>query len=513
MGNKRKNLQYCGLALLGFLVAALPAAAKPPLADVQIGPTAATFTPQALYGALQLRVAGPRGFVHQETVDGKGGGAVVFHYADPSGAALPDGQYAYELRLNPARQTKVREGSELSAWKPAGEVLSGTFTIQGGVAVDPGQREQPLTKDQVIPDDLIVDGSLCVGFDCINNENFGFDTIRLKENNLRIKFEDTSAGTFPSTDWQLTANDSASGGANKFSIEDITSARVPFTITGGAPTNSLFVDSSGRMGLGTSTPVLNLHVTSGNTPALRLEQNGSSGFTAQTWDIAGNEASFFIRDVTGGSTLPFRIRPGAPSSSIDIAADGDVGIGTASPDAKLHVIGSAKFASADDGTAPAEVFEIQTAVDNSARLRFDDGNNWNIGGGAGNTFVIFDPSDAAEFQINGAGDVTITGGLITTGGGGACTALDPCDGVFHPDFALPTIEEHAAFMWENSYLPAVGPTPEGGPINVTQKVGGILNELEKAHIYIEQLNNVNRQQQQVIDDLQRRLARLEGSSD
>ena len=37
-----------------------------------------------------------------------------------------------------------------------------------------------------------------------------------------------------------------------------------------------------------------------------------------------------MRDVTGGSRLPFRIRPGAPTSSIDITADGNVGIGTAS---------------------------------------------------------------------------------------------------------------------------------------------------------------------------------------
>jgi hypothetical protein len=46
----------------------------------------------------------------------------------------------------------------------------------------------------------------------------------------------TSAG-FPANDWQLTANDSASGGANKFSIVDITGSKVPFTITAGAPTN------------------------------------------------------------------------------------------------------------------------------------------------------------------------------------------------------------------------------------------------------------------------------------
>ncbi|MBI3649419.1 MAG: tail fiber domain-containing protein [Acidobacteria bacterium] len=196
--------------------------------------------------------------------------------------------------------------------------------------------------DQVIPDDLIVQGSTCVGLDCVNNESFGFDTIRLKENNTRIKFDDTSASVgFPANDWQLTANDSASGGSSKFSIEDITGATVPFTITAGAATNSLFVDSTGRLGLRTSTPVLDIHAATSNTPAMRLEQNAAGGFTAQTWDIAGNEANFFVRDVTGGARLPFRIRPGAPTSSLDINASGQVGIGTASPSQKLHVFENA----------------------------------------------------------------------------------------------------------------------------------------------------------------------------
>src|SRR5690242_17047184 len=79
--------------------------------------------------------------------------------------------------------------------------------------------------DDVIPDDLIVQGSACVGLDCVNNESFGFDTLRLKENNTRIKFQDTStAAGFPNNSWQLTANDSASGGLNKFSIENTTAS-------------------------------------------------------------------------------------------------------------------------------------------------------------------------------------------------------------------------------------------------------------------------------------------------
>ncbi len=158
-------------------------------------------------------------------------------------------------------------------------------------------------------DDVIITFSQCVGTDCVNGESFGFDTIRLKENNLRIHFQDTSnSASFPSNDWRIVINDTSNGGANYFRVEDSTAGRAPFQIDAGAPNNSLRVDSAGDVGLGTDNPVVDLHVVSGNTPTLRLEQNGSSGFTAQTWDLAGNEANFFLRDVTNGSKLPLRVR-------------------------------------------------------------------------------------------------------------------------------------------------------------------------------------------------------------
>jgi hypothetical protein len=369
--------------------------------------------------------------------------------------------------------------------------------------------------DFVINDDLIVDGSECVGFDCVNGENFGFDTIRLKENNLRIKFEDTSVGTFPTNDWQLTANDSASGGSSKFSIEDITGTKVPFTVTAGAATNSIFVDSTGRVGFRTSTPVLDLHVNTSNTPAMRLEQNNSGGFTAQTWDVAGNEANFFVRDVTSGSRLPFRIRPGAPTSSIDIAADGDVGIGTGSPDTKLDVeaVDSAYITVQNTSTATATTREMMGFRNQgNALVAFYDLSKspvdtfkWSMGTN-GNDFRIITPVSAgAEFSLTNTGNLTITG-TLTTGG---VTCGGGCDLVFKPGYELESIEEHAALMWKQNHLPAVGATVEGEPFNITQKTGGILNELEKAHIYIEQLHNQLKDKEYELKDVQARLAQLE----
>jgi len=80
-----------------------------------------------------------------------------------------------------------------------------------------------------------------------------------------------------------------------------------------------------------------LHIVDGDSPTVRLEQDGSSGWTPQTWDLVGNETNFFIRDVTNGSKLFFRVQPGAPSDALTIKNDGKIGMGTWTPAAKLEV--------------------------------------------------------------------------------------------------------------------------------------------------------------------------------
>jgi hypothetical protein len=230
----------------------------------------------------------------------------------------------------------------ITIWEYQGEYMKSYNGISRGVAAGVAfaaglTLSGNARADFVIPDDLIVQGSQCVGLDCVDGQSFGFSTLILKENNLRIRFEDTSVGAFPANKWELVANDSASGGANFFAIFDATAAKSLLKVTAGARENALFVSSTSNLGLGTGDPLLALHVLKSDTPAIRLEQDNAGGFTAQTWDIGANEANFFVRDLTGGSRLPFRIRPGAPTSSIDIGVTGFVGIGTASPAANLHV--------------------------------------------------------------------------------------------------------------------------------------------------------------------------------
>ena len=377
------------LSLGGGLTAADPGIQKGSLFDVYFAEDVISMDALYDFDWALLRITGPAGFVFEETY--YYGEVPHFQTLDAEGNVLPNGQYTYELMVrsvnadaNKAGMDQGRDGNT----QPVTAVMNheetsqtGYFRIADGLLLVPNfvepslafnkdddgrdgntrpgtpkpnegdtppaqdrgtvDADDPSTRDQVITDDLVVDGSICVGDDCANGVAFGFDTLLLKENNLRIKFDDTSnSGSFPQNDWQLTANDSINGGANRFSIDDISGGRTPFTVEAGAPSNSLYVDDNGRVGIGTSTPVVELHVPDGDTPTLRLEQDQSSGFAAQTWDVAGNEANFFIRDVTNGSRLPFKIQPAAPSNSLYVKNNGDIGLGTASPGAKLDVTGS-----------------------------------------------------------------------------------------------------------------------------------------------------------------------------
>ena len=239
-----------------------------------------------------------------------------------------------------------------------------------------GLNPRPMFIAQVFLDDLIIQGSECVGLDCAGTEAFNFDTQRLKENNLRIHFDDTSnTASFAANDWRIVANETSNGGANYLAFEDATAGRNLFVVEAGAPVNSLYVDDAGRVGLGTNNPVVEIHVKDGDSPAFRIEQDGSSGFTAQTWDIAGNETNFFVRDVTNGSNLPFKIKPGAPENALFVAANGAIGFGTATPEKQLHIRNNAPTMRLDGADASGARYIWDLQVDNTVFSIKDISNN------------------------------------------------------------------------------------------------------------------------------------------
>ena len=299
-----------------------------------------------------------------------------------SAGALADGIYRYQITYAGQREQASltsakdngRAGADTAATAtgsdlPAADMTSsGSFRVVDGailrqaMAPEPGSEahsmaRSPAAPSQTISGDLTVYNSACIGTDCATTENYGFDTLRLKENNTQIAFDDTSnSGSFPNNDWILRANDSANGGMNRFMIVDQTAGRIPFSVMAGARENALFVGSNDMIGVGTSTPALPLHVQWNNTPGLRLEQDNSGGWGAQTWDVAANEANFFVRDASA-SKLPFRIKPGSATGSLAVG-DGMVGVGMGGnpfPDVTLDVRHN------EPASSPVDVIRVTNA--------------------------------------------------------------------------------------------------------------------------------------------------------
>jgi len=80
------------------------------------------------------------------------------------------------------------------------------------------------------------------------------------------------------------------------------------------------------------------------------------------------------------------------------------------------------------------------------------------------------------------------------------------DYVLEPDYELESIDEHSEAMWRAKHLPAMpkAQKDENGHeiVEIGSQSKGVVEELEKAHIYIEQLHKR-------ITTLEERLAKLE----
>ncbi|MBM4255391.1 MAG: hypothetical protein FJ147_05780 [Deltaproteobacteria bacterium] len=393
-------------------------------------------------------------------------------------------------------------------------------------------------SDSVIPDDLIVQGAQCVGTPCVNDEEFDGATIKLKSETPIIKFEDTSVSAgFPTTDWQLTANDTVNGGANRFSIEDVTSARVPFTILGGAASHALFVNATGQVGFGTSTPGLLLHLSTSNTPAVRLEQNDSGGFTAQTWDIGADHQQFFIQDATNSNSRPFRIGVTAPTNSIDIAADGRVGFGVVSGQGSIHIGGAATddiFNGIGPNLAAGPAFNfgysggsfgrgsgffnvrpdaaeispnpsLRFATANVQRMIIDREQRVGIG------LVGTNPIPTQRLDVNG--NIRASGSFIA-----GSTTLTVPDYVFASDYKLRPLKDVATFVAQNRHLPEIPPAHEiqARGVDLSEMQMLLLKKIEELTLYTLQQAETDIQQgkttdthQQTLDAIATRLTALE----
>jgi hypothetical protein len=108
---------------------------------------------------------------------------------------------------------------------------------------------------------------------------------------------------------------------------------------------------------------------------------------------------------------------------------------------------------------------------------------------------------------NPAGKLDVNGSIYQRG------ALLHADYVFDLGYNLESIDEHSEFMWQKRHLPAMPKIQkdENGReiVEIGARSRGVVEELEKAHIYIEQLHKDINQLQEQNRKLQGRISAME----
>jgi hypothetical protein len=209
-------------------------------------------------------------------------------------------------------------------------------------------------------------------------------------------------------------------------------------------TNTLFVDSTNnRVGVGTASPQYRLDVGHGGGGAaddvmLRVMSSSSTSgklifgrsgtadirsHAIETYNSSGadnNYMKFLVHDGTGIS--PYETR----TEVMTLRGDGNVGIGTTSPDASLHVAGTGAIVVPSGTTAlqPTGVTGMIRFNTDVGKLEFYNGTVWSTIGGVNatggavtnvNGYTIHTFTSSDTFTVNLGGEIEY---LVVAGGGG-----------------------------------------------------------------------------------------------
>jgi hypothetical protein len=199
--------------------------------------------------------------------------------------------------------------------------------------------------------------------------------------------------------------------------------------TGGS--ERLRIDSSGRVGIGTSSPSYKLHVvtdaisgrqdptnisrTSGNLIRFTNPQfstDASMGLLLRVFpDADSRQGAGIIANggTNNGSTtldLFYTDTAGTSKSGLRISDTGAVGIGTTSPGSALEVKAAAPVLTVNSAVANASSIVLQENGTTYARFRFD-GNNVDIGNLYVNGATIFNAGNAERARIDSSGRLLV----------------------------------------------------------------------------------------------------------
>jgi hypothetical protein len=176
-------------------------------------------------------------------------------------------------------------------------ILGGALSLAAIVSI-------AVLADQVVVDDQVVQGSMCVGTECVDGEEFDFDTIRIKSGAPLINFQDTSnSASFPTNDWLMGIEDDVATGSASFFITDVTSGsdvlRLQAADQGGVALgagSTVVPDAISIGAVGAERPIVNMAAGTDDNDAVNVAQ-----FDAFQADAAG-QAAAIDADVAAAQT-------------------------------------------------------------------------------------------------------------------------------------------------------------------------------------------------------------------
>jgi hypothetical protein len=145
----------------------------------------------------------------------------------------------------------------------------------------------------------------------------------------------------------------------------------------GSPTSAVFVDNSGNVGIGTTTPTARLDVRGG---AMLVENVGDQ---AELLWLASERSWVFKQEGTGaGTALKLENIGGGGNKNFIVQTTGFMGVGTTAPAAKLDVRGDIRL-------GPSGQFQATAGDENLRLLRGDIDGNGTVLSGSGFSVIRF----------------------------------------------------------------------------------------------------------------------------
>ena len=310
------------VGMLILALAALPVLAQP-AATESVSAAGLSIATGVAYEEATLRVTGPNGYSLDQRFEG-GSPIMVDLLAQGSfgrpgmsalkgneveiGRGLTDGLYRFEAIF-------LADGKKI-------DVHSGTFFVEGGLAISRDAKRADLGE---VRDDLLLDAEHLADSQTVadNVDGLSYTEAYAAQDHIDI-FDGANDGlTF------LSLDSDTSGGSlinYMFTYNQNGVFKIGTSTNTGRPVpdvNLVNIDSSARVGIGTTTPqsTSRLHVR-GATSGLMVLDEGDTGL--QTW-VGSFDDKFLIDSISGSIAVGI------------LRSNGNFGIGTFTPEAKLHI--------------------------------------------------------------------------------------------------------------------------------------------------------------------------------